>query len=44
MSNLTYSWPARRFRSSWMAILVHGSELLPTLVIVLAVILGLLPG
>jgi membrane protease YdiL (CAAX protease family) len=41
VSNLTYSWPARRFRSSWMAIIVHGSELLPTLVIVLVVILGL---
>jgi membrane protease YdiL (CAAX protease family) len=44
VSNLTYSWPARRFRSSWMAILVHGSELLPTLVIVLAAILGLMNG
>lgn len=41
ISNLAYSWPARRFRSNWMAIIVHGVELLPTLVIVLAVILGL---
>ncbi|RPI83484.1 MAG: CPBP family intramembrane metalloprotease [Chloroflexi bacterium] len=40
VSNLAYSWPARRFRSNWMAIIVHGVELLPTLVIVLAVILG----
>lgn len=41
VSNLAYSWPARRFRSNWMAVIVHGVELLPTLVIVLAVILGL---
>jgi hypothetical protein len=43
VSNMTYSWPARRFRSNWMAIIVHGAELLPTLVMVLAVILGILP-
>ncbi len=43
LSNLTYSWPARRFRSSWMAIIVHGVEGLPVLVMPLAVILGLLP-
>jgi membrane protease YdiL (CAAX protease family) len=44
VGNLTLSWPARRYRSSWMAILVHGSEFLLTLVTVLAVILGLLPA
>ena len=44
VSNLAYSWPARRFRSNWMAIIVHGVEGLPVLVIVLAVILGLMPG
>ncbi len=44
VSNLTYSWPASRFRSNWMAIIVHGAEVLPTLVMVLAVILGLAPG
>jgi len=44
LSSLTYSWPARRFRSSWMAAIVHGSELLPTLIIVLAVVLGLMGG
>jgi hypothetical protein len=43
VSNMMYSWPARRFRSNWMAIIVHGAELLPTLVMVLAVILGILP-
>jgi hypothetical protein len=42
--NLMYSWPARRFRSNWMAIIVHGAEMLPVLVMALAVILGLLPG
>jgi len=41
VSNMTYSWPARRFRSNWMAIAVHGSEGLFVLVMVLAVILGL---
>jgi CAAX protease family protein len=40
-TNLAYSWPARRFRSNWMAIIVHGVEGLPMLVIVLAAILGL---
>ena len=42
--NLMYSWPARRFRSNWMAVIVHGAEALPVLVMVLAVILGLMPG
>lgn len=40
-TNLAYSWPARRFRSTWMAIIVHGVEGIPGLVITLAVILGL---
>ena len=31
VSNLTYSWPARRFRSNWMSIIVHGVEALPVL-------------
>jgi hypothetical protein len=44
VSNLTYGWPARRFRSNWMAIIVHGAEGLPTLALVLAIILGLLNG
>jgi hypothetical protein len=41
VANLAYSWPARRFRSNWMAIIVHSVELFPVLVMVLAVILGL---
>jgi len=41
VTNLAFSWPARRFRSNWMAIIVHGVEGLITLGMVLAVILGL---
>jgi hypothetical protein len=44
VSNLSYSWPARRFRSNWMAVIVHGAEALPVLVGVLAVLLGLVTG
>jgi hypothetical protein len=40
VTNLAYSWPARRFRSNWMAIVVHGIEGLPGLVLTLALILG----
>ena len=40
-TNMALSWPARRFRSNWMAIVVHGVEGIPGLVITLAVILGL---
>jgi hypothetical protein len=43
MTNFAYSWPARRFRSNWMAIIVHGVEGIPGLVMVMAVILGILP-
>jgi membrane protease YdiL (CAAX protease family) len=39
--NLAYTWPARRFRSNWMAVIVHGVEGLIVLPIVLMVILGL---
>lgn len=40
-ATLGFSWPARRFRSNWMAVIIHGVEVIPTLAIVLAVILGL---
>lgn len=43
VGGLAISWPARRFRSNWMAVVVHGVEGLPMLVLVPAVILGLLP-
>jgi hypothetical protein len=41
LTNLAYSWPASRFRSNWMSMIVHGAEGIFTLVMVLAVILGL---
>jgi membrane protease YdiL (CAAX protease family) len=41
VGSLAITWPARRFRSNWMAIVVHGIEGLFMLVGVLAVILGL---
>lgn len=44
LSNLAITWPARRFRSNWMAIIVHGADGLFILLIVLAVILGLAPS
>ncbi len=44
IGSLAITWPARRFRSNWMAIVVHGAEGLPVLVLTLAVILGLLAG
>lgn len=42
VGSLAITWPARRFRSNWMAIVVHGVEGLPALVLVPAVILGLM--
>lgn len=44
VSNLAYSWPAARFRSNWMAVIVHGVEGLSVLVLTLAVILGFVTG
>ena len=41
VGSLPLTWPARRFRSNWMAIVVHGVEAPLVLVPVLAVILGL---
>jgi membrane protease YdiL (CAAX protease family) len=41
LSNLAIAWPARRFRSNWMAVIVHGAEGLILPPIVLIVILGL---
>lgn len=41
VTNMAYSWPASRFRSNWMAIIVHAVEGIPALLITLAVILGL---
>lgn len=44
VGSLAMTWPARRFRSNWMAIVVHGVEGFLTLPLVLAGILGLAAG
>jgi hypothetical protein len=44
VGSLALTWPARRFRSNWMAVVVHGVEGLPGLVLVPAVILGFAAG
>lgn len=41
IGSLALTWPARRFRSNWMAVIMHGMEGIPGLMMVLAVILGL---
>ena len=41
LTAFAFAWPSRHFRSNWMAIIVHGIELFPVLIGVLAVILGL---
>lgn len=41
LGSLAITWPASRFRSNWMAIIVHGVEGVFMLVSVLAVILGI---
>jgi membrane protease YdiL (CAAX protease family) len=42
VSSLAIVWPARRFRSNWMAVIVHGAEGF-FIFMVLGVILGVLP-
>jgi membrane protease YdiL (CAAX protease family) len=44
VGSLALTWPARRFRSNWMAIVVHAAEGIFMLVGILAVILGLAAG
>jgi uncharacterized protein len=44
VGSLAITWPARRFRNNWMAIVVHGVEGIFMLVMVLAIILGLATG
>jgi hypothetical protein len=39
-SGLIFSYPARRFRSNWMAVIIHAIEAPIALVIVLGIILG----
>ena len=40
VGSLALTWPSSRFRYNWMAIIVHGVEVIPGLAIAL-VILGL---
>ncbi len=44
VGSLAIVGPARRFRSNWMAVVVHGAEGIIVLAMVLAVILGLVTG
>ena len=44
VGSLALTWPARRFRSNWFAIIVHGVEGIFMFVSILAVILGMKPG
>lgn len=44
LGNLAIVWPARRFHSNWMAVIVHSVEGIVLLVVVPAVILGLMPS
>jgi hypothetical protein len=44
VSAFAITWPARRFRSNWMAIVVHGVEGILTFVLIMAVILELVPS
>lgn len=44
VGSLAITWPARRFRSNWMAVIVHGVEGIFMLVSVLTVILGMTAG
>ncbi|MBN2057922.1 MAG: CPBP family intramembrane metalloprotease [Candidatus Saganbacteria bacterium] len=39
-SGLVLSYPARKYRSNWLAVLIHGTEGLVALILVLKVILG----
>ncbi len=40
LTTLAYTWPSRRFRSNWFAIVLHGIEALFVLIPVLAVVTG----
>ena len=40
LTTLAYTWPSRRFRSNWFAIILHGIEALFILIPLLAVVTG----
>lgn len=44
VSSLALTWPSRRFRSNWFAVIVHGIEGLPILVLVPLILSGLAAG
>lgn len=41
LSSLAYTWPSRRFRSNWFAIVLHGIEALLVIIPLLAVVTGM---
>ena len=43
VATLPLTWPARRFRSNWFAVVIHGVEAFLTIVPILAIILGMIP-
>ncbi len=43
IDSLATVWPARRFQSIWMAVIVHGFEGITVFILVIAVILGYYP-
>ena len=42
VATLPLTWPARRFRSNWFAVIIHGVEAFITLVPILGIILGVM--
>ena len=44
LTGLIYAFSAKRFRSTWMAVIIHGVEGILMLVTVLAAVLGMKPG
>ena len=40
LTGFVFSYPARRFRSNWMAVIIHGAEGIVVLVAVLGIVLG----
>ena len=43
-ATLALSWPAKRFRSNWMAVIIHGGEGILMFAAILAAALGMKPG
>jgi len=43
VGTLPLTWPTRRFRSNWFAVVIHGVEAFLTLIPLLGIILGVMP-